>query len=77
LLLNFDKPIIAWNSPYWYGVPKHSKEDFTTLGKFVVSEYKKDIIDGKLMLEVVVFVGLGSYCWEWPLTSDTCVDWDC
>jgi len=77
LLLNSDEPIITWKSPDWYWVPKQIKGDSTYLGKFVVSESERDILDGTLMLLEVVFNGLGSDCWEWPLIIDTCLDWDC
>ena len=52
MLLNSDEPIIAWKSPYWNGVPKHSEEDFTSLEIFVVSECKRDILEWTLMLGV-------------------------
>jgi len=77
LLLNSDEPIITWNSLDWYGVPKQRKEDSTYLRQFVVFECKRDILERRLILKVVVFIGLGSDCWEWPLITDTCLDWDC
>lgn len=51
-MLNSDESIIAWKSPYWYGVPKQSIEDSTSLEKFVVSECKRDIFEWTLIFGV-------------------------